>query len=394
VDGEQFSAFLVERGTPGLEIGREEHKLGIHGTSTCALVLDGARIPAENLLGEIGKGQRIAFNVLNVGRFKLAAAVLGAMKPALATAAAYARDRVAFGRPIAGFPLVAAKLGRMAARTYAVESVVYRVAGLIDDRLAGTESAGPDEVKAALEELAVECSIAKVLASEELDEVVDELVQVHGGYGYIEDYPAARAYRDSRINRIWEGTNEINRLLVPGTLLKRAMSGRLDLLGPARRAQEALLAGPTGDEDGGSGPLAAERRLVEGSRQLTLLLAGAAVQRFGTGLEEQQELLAGLADLAIATLTLESAVLRAEAAAVSHAGDPAALVDLAKLVVADRVGPVELTARALAARVADGDDARLLLSGVRRFLRSDPVDSIELVRRVAARVTAAVGYPV
>ena len=394
VDGEQFSAFLVERGTPGLEIGREEHKLGIHGTSTCALVLDGARIPAENLLGEIGKGQRIAFNVLNVGRFKLAAAVLGAMKPALATAAAYARDRVAFGRPIAGFPLVAAKLGRMAARTYAVESVVYRVAGLIDDRLAGTESAGPDEVKAALEELAVECSIAKVLASEELDEVVDELVQVHGGYGYIEDYPAARAYRDSRINRIWEGTNEINRLLVPGTLLKRAMSGRLDLLGPARRAQEALLAGPTGDEDGGSGPLAAERRLVEGCRQLTLLLAGAAVQRFGTGLEEQQEVLAGLADLAIATLTLESAVLRAEAAAVSRAGDPAALVDLAKLVVADRVGPVELTARAVAARVADGDDARLLLSGVRRFLRSDPVDSIELVRRVAARVTAAVGYPV
>ncbi len=394
VDGEQFSAFLVERGTPGLEIGREEHKLGIHGTSTCALVLDGARIPAENLLGEIGKGQRIAFNVLNVGRFKLAAAVLGAMKPALATAAAYARDRVAFGRPIAGFPLVAAKLGRMAARTYAVESVVYRVAGLIDDRLAGTESAGPDEVKAALEELAVECSIAKVLASEELDEVVDELVQVHGGYGYIEDYPAARAYRDSRINRIWEGTNEINRLLVPGTLLKRAMSGRLDLLGPARRAQEALLAGPTGDEDGGSGPLAAERRLVEGTRQLTLLLAGAAVQRFGAGLEEQQELLAGLADLAIATLTLESAVLRAEAAAVSRAGDPAALVDLAKLVVADRVGPVELTARAVAARVADGDDARLLLSGVRRFLRSDPVDSIELVRRVAARVTAAVGYPV
>ncbi len=394
VDGEQFSAFLVERGTPGLEIGREEHKLGIHGTSTCSLVLDGARIPAENLLGEIGKGQRIAFNVLNVGRFKLAAAVLGAMKPALATAAAYARDRVAFGRPIAGFPLVAAKLGRMAARTYAVESVVYRVAGLIDDRLAGTESAGPDEVKAALEELAVECSIAKVLASEELDEVVDELVQVHGGYGYIEEYPAARAYRDSRINRIWEGTNEINRLLVPGTLLKRAMSGRLDLLGPARRAQEALLAGPTGDEDGGSGPLAAERRLVEGSRQLTLLLAGAAVQRFGTGLEEQQELLAGLADLAIATLTLESAVLRAEAATVSRAGDPAALVDLAKLVVADRIGPVELTARAVAARVADGDDARLLLSGVRRFLRSDPVDSIELVRRVAARVTAAVGYPV
>ncbi len=394
VDGEKFSAFLVERGTPGLEIGPEEHKLGLHGTSTCPLVLDGARVPAANLLGEIGKGQRIAFNVLNVGRFKLAAAVLGAMKPALATASAYARDRVAFGRPIAGFPLVAAKLGRMAARIYAVESVVYRIAGLIDEQLAGTESAGPDAVKAALEELAVECSIAKVLASEEGDAVVDELVQVHGGYGYIEDFPAARAYRDSRINRIWEGTNEINRLLVPGTLLKRAMTGRLDLLGPARRAQEALLAGPMDGDDGGGGPLAAERRLVEGSRQLTLLLAGAAVQRFGAALEEQQEVLAGLADLAIATLTMESAVLRADAAAVRPAGDPAALIDLAKLVVADRVGLVELTARVLAARVADGDEARLLLAGVRRFLRTDPIDSIELVRRVAARVTATGGYPV
>ncbi|HYU48884.1 MAG TPA: acyl-CoA dehydrogenase family protein [Candidatus Limnocylindria bacterium] len=397
VDGEQFTAFLVERGTPGLTIGPEEHKLGIHGASTCPLILDGARVPAENLLGEIGKGQRIAFNVLNMGRFKLAAAALGAMKPAIATAYAYGRDRVAFGRPIVKFPLVAAKLAGMAARTYAVESMVYRIAGLIDARLAGTESAGPDEVRAALEELAVECSIAKVVGSEELDAVVDELVQIHGGYGYIEDYPAARAYRDSRINRIWEGTNEINRLLVPGTLLKRAMAGRLDLLGPARRAQDALLAGPgAGDlgSEAAAGPLAPERALVHGVRQVTLLLAGSAVQRFGTALENQQELLAGLADLAIAVLTMESAVVRAEQA-VHDAPDRSDLhLDLARLVVADRVGPAELIARSLAATVAEGDDARMLQAGTRRLLRGEPVDRIAIGRRVAAAVAASAGYPV
>ncbi len=400
VDGEQFTAFLVERNTPGLKIGPEEHKLGIHGASTCPLILDDARVPAENLLGEIGKGHRIAFNVLNMGRFKLAATALGAMKPAIATAYAYGRDRIAFGRPIVKFPLVAAKLAVMAARTYAVESVVYRIAGLIEARLSGTETAGPDEVRAALEELAVECSIAKIVGSEELDAVVDELVQIHGGYGYIEDYPAARAYRDSRINRIWEGTNEINRLLIPGTLLKRAMAGRLDLLGPARRAQEGLLAGPGagggsgGDADAGpAASLSAERALVDGVRQATLLLAGGAVQRFGTSLEDQQELLAGLADLAIAVLTMESAVVRAEQAVTDAPDRTDVHRDLARLVVADRVGPAEILARSLAATVAEGDDARMLQSGTRRLLRGEPLDRIALVRRVAAHVTAAGGYP-
>jgi butyryl-CoA dehydrogenase len=396
VDGEQFTAFLVDREAQGLSVGPEEHKLGIHGASTCPLTLDGARVPADNLLGEVGKGHRIAFNVLNVGRFKLAAAALGAMKPALATATAYARNRRAFGRPIAGFPLVAGKLAEMAVRTYLVESVVYRIAGLIDARLAGTESAGPDEVKATLEELAVECSIAKVLASEELDAVVDELVQVHGGYGYIEDYPAARAYRDSRINRIWEGTNEINRLLISGTLVKRAMTGRLDLLGPARRAQDALLAGPASGAETTTAdrPLGSEHGIVDGLRQVTLLLAGAAVQRFGTALEEQQEVLAGLADLATTLFALESSVVRAEQA-VQEAADRAAVhLELARLAVAARIGPAELIARSLAARVAEGDDARLLQAGTRRFLRSDPVDRIALSRQAASRVTAANGYPV
>jgi alkylation response protein AidB-like acyl-CoA dehydrogenase len=394
VDGEKFTAFLVERGTPGLIVGPEENKLGIHGTSTCPLTFDGAVVPAENLLGEIGKGHRVAFNVLNVGRFKLAAAALGAMKPALRTAATYTGERKAFGRAIADFPLVAGMLADMAVRTYVTESVVYRIAGLIDARLDGAEAAGPDGVRVALEELAVECSIAKVLASEELDGVVDEFVQVHGGYGYIEEYPAAQAYRDARINRIWEGTNEINRLLIPGTLLKRAMSGRLDLLGPARRAQDALLAGPSTEASPASGPFAIERRLVDGLRQATLLLAGSAVQRFGTTLEEQQEVLAGLADLVIAVFALESVVVRAEQAAT----DAPALADdhaaMARLAVVDRIGPAELVARSLAASVADGDDARVLQAGVRRLLRSDPTNRVPMARRVAASIRAAGGYPV
>lgn len=393
VDGEHFTGFLVERDTPGLTIGPEEHKLGMHGTSTCPLTFEGVRVPADHVLGEIGQGHRIAFNVLNVGRFKLAAAALGGMKPAVGIACRYAKERVAFGRPIIGFPLVAAKLVEMAQRTYAVESMVYRIAGLIDERLASVEhgedaGASTEAVRKALEEYVVECSIAKVFASEESGSVVDELVQVHGGYGYIEDYPAARAYRDARINRIWEGTNEINRLLVPGTLIKRAVQGRLDLLGPAQRAQEALLAGPSFDhDDAEDAPLAEEARLVEGLRTVTLLLAGAAFQRHGVAIQEQQELLAGLADLSIGLFAMESSVLRARATAgETH-------IDLARLVVADRIGPAELIARTLAASLAEGDEARLLQAGVRRLLRPEPSDRIALGRRMAERIVAAEGYP-
>jgi alkylation response protein AidB-like acyl-CoA dehydrogenase len=385
IDGEQFSAFLVERATPGLSVGAEELKMGLHGASTCPVTLDGAVVPAENLLGEAGKGHRVAFNVLNVGRFKLAAACLGGMRPAIGTAATYATQRNAFGRPIGEFPLIGAKLAAMAARTYAVESVVYRIAGLLEARLAAAEdTTSPDAMRAALEEYAVECSVAKVLASEELGFVVDELVQIHGGYGYIEEYPAAAAYRDARIHRIWEGTNEINRLLIPGTLLKRAMTGRLDLLGPARRAQEALVAGdlPTFE-----GPLAVEQGAVAATRTATLLLSGAALQRFGTGLDEEQEVLAGLADLAIDLFAMESAVERAaRASAPSHA-------DVARLIVADRVAAVEQRARSLAARVAEGDDARTLSAGIRRLMRTEPVDRIAISRRIAAAVTERSGYP-
>jgi alkylation response protein AidB-like acyl-CoA dehydrogenase len=391
IDGEQFTAFLVERDTPGLTIGAEEEKMGLHGASTCPLTLEGAVVPAANLLGEPGKGHRVAFNVLNVGRFKLAAACLGGMRPALAIATRYASERTAFGRKLTEFPLIGAKLAAMAARTYAVESAVYRIAGLLEGSLAAAEDAtSPEAVRAALEEYAVECSLAKVLASEELGFVVDELVQIHGGYGYIEEYPAAGYYRDARIHRIWEGTSEINRLLVPGTLLKRAMSGRLDLLGPAQRAQDALLGG---ELPSFVGPLSGEEAAVSATRTVTLLLAGAAVQRFGTGLDEQQEVLAGLADLAIDVFAIESSVERAKQSGADGAPNAPVHADLAKLVVADRVGAVEQRAKLLAATIAAGDEARTLIAGIRRVLRGEPVDRIAIGRRVAATVIGQGGYP-
>jgi alkylation response protein AidB-like acyl-CoA dehydrogenase len=389
IDGDAFSAFLVERDTPGLAIGAEEEKMGFHGCSTCPVTLDGVIVPEDALLGEPGKGHRIAFNVLNVGRFKLGAACLGGMRPALAIATRYAADRTAFGRQLVEFPLIGAKLAAIAARTYAVESSVYRIGGLLESSLAAAEDAtSPEAIRTALEEFAIECSIAKVMASEELACVVDELVQIHGGYGYIEEYPAAGYYRDARIHRIWEGTNEINRLLIPGTLLKRALTGRLDLLGPATRAQDALLGGELPSFDG---PFADEEAAVANARTATLLLAGAAVQRYGTALEHEQELLAGLADLAVDLFAMESSLERAKLAS----GGAAASVhaDLARLVVAERAAAVESRAKMLGASLAEGDEARTLVAGLRRILRGEPTDRIALGRRVAASVITRGGYP-
>jgi alkylation response protein AidB-like acyl-CoA dehydrogenase len=386
IDGEAFTAFLVERDRPGLSIGPEEEKMGLHGASTCAVTLDGVVVPAENLLGEAGKGHRVAFNVLNVGRFKLAAACLGGMRPALGIATRYAAERTAFGRKLTAFPLIGAKLAEMAVRTHAVESSVYRIAGLLEASLAAAEDASSSEaIRVALEEYAVECSIAKILASEELGYVVDELVQVHGGYGYIEEYPAAGYYRDARIHRIWEGTSEINRLLVPGMLLRRAMSGRLDLLGPAQRARDALLGGELPSFEG---PFAGEEAAISATRTAVLLLAGAAVQRHGTGLEDQQEILAALADLAIDLFAMESSLSRAQVSG------GAVHADLARLVIAERAGASEQRAKRLAASLAEGDEARTMVAGIRRLFRTDPVDTVTIGRRVAAAVVAAGGYPV
>jgi alkylation response protein AidB-like acyl-CoA dehydrogenase len=385
VDGERFTAFLVPRDTPGLTVEAEEHKLGVRGSSTCAVTLTDACVPVENVLGEVGRGHIVAFNVLNVGRFKLAAGCLGGMRPTIDRAIAYAADRRLFGRRLLDMPLTAERIATMAERTFAVESVTYRSAGLIDGLLEGAHG-DPDRARGALEEYAVECSIAKVLASDGLIAVVDDLLQLMGGYGYIEESGVAGMYRDARIHQIWEGTNEVNRLLVPGMLLRRAMRGRLDLLGPARRAADSLLSPEPPVEDGG--PLDEELRQVRAMRTALLVAAGAAVQRFGDRLEDEQEVLYRIADLAIALFAADSSVLRAR-----RSGDPLQ-ADLARLVVASSMTGVERIAGEVAARVQEGDDRRMMLAGLRRLMRREPLDVVALRRGVAASLVARGGYRV
>lgn len=385
IDGERMTAFLVPRDTPGLSVGAEEHKLGVRGSSTCALTFTDARVPVENVLGEIGRGHIVAYNVLNVGRFKLAAGCLGGMRPTIDRAIAYAADRRLFGQRLLDLPLTRERIATMAERTYAVESVTYRNAGLIDTLLAGAHG-DPERARGALEEYAIECSIVKVLAADGLNRVVDDLLQLMGGYGYVEDSGVAAMYRDARIHQIWEGTNEVNRLLVPGMLLRRAMRGRLDLLGPARRAAEALLS-PEPPVEGGA-PLDEELRQVRAMRTALLVAAGAAVQRYGEHLEEEQEVLYRLADLAIALFAAESAVLRARASGAELQED------LARLVVARSMAATEAGAAEVATRVQEGDDRRLALAGLRRVLRREPADLMALRRSVTEGLVARGGYRV
>src|ERR1041384_3464917 len=282
VDGEKFTAFLIERGTPGFTVGPEEHKLGIRGSSTCPLILSDCRVPVENLLGEVGKGHHIAFNILNIGRFKLGAACVGGARNGLQDAIGYAKERKAFGKTISEFGLIQEKLAESAAGIYAGEAMVYRTIGMIDAALADVDTAAPGasrEIQKRIEEYAVECSILKVWASEMLDMVVDHVLQIFAGYGYVEEYPAERAYRDSRINRIFEGTNEINRLIITGWLMKRAVTGQLALLPAIKQLMDEVLAGPTANADAG-GPLAAERQMLANAKKLTLFAAGAASQKY------------------------------------------------------------------------------------------------------------------
>lgn len=408
LDGEQFSAFIVERGFPGVSSGKEEHKMGLHGSSTAPLILQDARVPAENLLGEIGRGHKVAFNVLNYGRFKLCAMTTGGAKGAMGEAATYAATRKQFGKPIASFGAIGSKLADMAARLYAVESLLYRTTGLIDEAIA----ARPGEagaMLAAFEEYAVEASIAKVAGSEMLNFVLDENVQIHGGNGYVQDYPAERHYRDARVNRIFEGTNEINRLLIPGMLMRRAVKGEIGLIPAAKRLQEEILT-PSLDQPG-DGPLDAERAAVTGFRKVGLMLIGLAMQRFGDRVADEQEILSWTADVLIDTFAADSAVRRAEQATASQgaggtagragasgqagaaARKQAPHLDAAQLIVNDAALRVDAAARQALAALADGDTLRVSLAALRRLLRVTPVNTVQIRRRLASAVIEARGYP-
>lgn len=393
VDGEKFSCFIIERGTPGFSVGAEENKMGIRGSSTVPLFFENAAIPKENLLHEVGRGHIVAFNTLNAGRFSLGAYCLGGAKKAIADSAKYAKERTAFGHPISDFGLIEAKLGEMTVRTFALESMIYRTAGTIEAAVSAGES-GPDKSKAAmqtLEEYAIESSISKVAGSEILDYCVDEGVQIFGGYGFHEDYPMARAYRDSRINRIFEGTNEINRLLIIQMLMKRAMTGALPLIAAGKKLADEILAGPS-FEEAPLGEFAAEQQAIAQSKKAFLLASGAAVQRFSDKLAEHQEIVASLANIVIDIYAMESSLLRAQKTGAA-ARDASVMGDAARTYIYDAVDRIEKEARTALAATVEGDALSTQLAVLRRFTKHAPVDTIALRRRIAQAALAQNRYP-
>ncbi|MGA2205609.1 MAG: acyl-CoA dehydrogenase family protein [Terracidiphilus sp.] len=396
--GEKFSAFLIESGTPGLTVGAEEHKMGIRGSSTCPLVLQDCKIPKGNLLGEAGKGHHIAFNVLNVGRFKLGVACVGGARHALAHMIRYAKERRAFGKAIAEFGIIQRKISSAAAQLYAAESMAYRTAGLIDARLAGNGGEEPRErgdVPRSIEEYAVECSIVKVYGSEMLTLVADELVATMGGFGYVEEYAAERTYRDARINRIFEGTNEINRLIITGWLMKRAMSGKLPLPGAIQRVMDEVTEPPSfgaGPDDGEA--LAREASVLAAVKKIALFAAGVASQRFMTGLAEQQEIMADLADVISRVYALESALLRARKLSRAGRSTAEAAAAMTGLLADEAMGFAEQAARRVLAGCGEGDALQTQLAILRRLARFTPADVVALSRTVAHHAIALERYPV
>jgi len=378
VDGEHFTAFIVERGFAGVSTGNEEHKMGLHGSSTTPLILQDVQVPASNLLGEVGKGHKVAFNVLNFGRFKLGAMCVGGAYGAIRDSARYAASRRQFGKPIAEFGAIKHKLAEMSVQTYAVESLLYRTAGLIDASIA--RNTAPGAVLAALEEFAVEASIAKVAGSEMLQFVLDENVQIHGGNGFVSDYPAERHYRDARVNRIFEGTNEINRLLIPGMLVRRGLKGDLPLIAAARKLQDDILAGPGASESRGEDPLDEQHAAVRAFRKVALMSLGLAMQRYGEDLANEQEVLLAIADIVIALACAESALLRAS----TVRGEMADYhVDAASIFINDAAFRIDASARHVLAAMAEGDTLRTHLAALRRLLKVTPIDTVKRRRRIA-----------
>ena len=384
VDGEHFTAFIVEKSFPGVSAGKEEHKMGLHGSSTTPIVLQDARVPADNVLGEVGKGHKVALNTLNFGRFKLGGMSVGGCRAAIAASAAYAVARKQFGHSIATFGAIRHKVGEMTARTYAIESLVYRTGGLIDGALHGSGGSNGAAVAQAFEEYAVEASIAKVAGTETLDYVLDENVQIHGGNGFVKDYSAERYYRDARVNRIFEGTNEINRLLIPGMLIRRALKGELPLIAAAKQLQDELLAPSlpsrqTGDER----PLDEEMRTVAAFKKIALMVVGTAMQTYGQKLNDEQEVLGYAADILIETYAAESAAVRARAATVTDRQRAALHEAAARCYVNDAAQRVEHAARSGLAAMAEGDNLRTLLAALRRLVKNTPVNTVELRRQLA-----------
>jgi alkylation response protein AidB-like acyl-CoA dehydrogenase len=388
VGGEKFTAFLVERQYPGVNPGAEEKKMGIKGSSTTAIYLDNVKVPVENVLGEIGRGHIIAFNILNLGRLKLGPFAIGGSKEVLRVSLKYAKERKAFGKSIAEFGMIRHKLAEMAIKIYAMESSSYRVVGLIENELKDFSWSHPNAAQMMLksvEEFAAECSYIKIFASEALDYVVDEGVQIHGGYGYSQEYPVERAYRDSRINRIFEGTNEINRLLATGMLLKRAQRGQLPLVEAVKKLQAEILGGPSlgtsGDEDS---------KLVVNAKKVALFALGVAFQKYMTALEDQQEVLASITDIAMNAFAMESVLLRTQKLAKQQKGDVAA--DMCSVFLRESMETIEIAARNVLAAATEGDALRTNLAVLKRFTKFEPVNAIAARQRIAERLLAADRY--
>jgi alkylation response protein AidB-like acyl-CoA dehydrogenase len=400
IGGEKLSAFIVERTFPGIKPGNEEHKMGIHGSSTTPVFLENCKVPKENLLHDAGRGHIVAFNILNAGRFTLGASAVGGSKYVLATASKYSKERKAFGKAIGDFGLMREKLAEMAIQLFAVESMIYRSAGNMETAMTSASNNGSENASEkiqntmkVLEEYAIESSIAKVYGSEMLDFVVDEAVQIFGGYGFHEDYAVCRAYRDSRINRIFEGTNEINRMLIIQMLMKRAMGGQLALIPAAMKLADEILAGPSFEETSDD-VLAAEATVVANCKKIFLQSAGGAVQKYREKLADEQELVAALSNIVMEIYAMESSLLRAQKAANSK-GQAAAqpMIDAVRVFISDAAERVEHEAKRAIAAFHEGDMLTTQMSVLKRFAKRAPVDTIALRRNVAKAVQSQERYP-
>ncbi len=391
IDGDKFSAFIVEKEFPGVSTGAEEEKMGIKSSSTRTLILQDAEVPAENLLGEIGRGHIIAFNILNIGRYKLGVGALGASKRALEITIPYTNQRQQFKTPISSFNLTKEKLATMASKTYAAESSIYRTVGLFEDRmskLSEEEAKTGKAVAQSIAEYAIECSLGKFFNTEVLDYVVDEGVQLHGGYGFMEEYEIARAYRDSRINRIFEGTNEINRLLVPGTFMRKAFKGELPLFEKAMALQEELMM--MMPEEPGDAPLAQEKYLVKNAKKIGLLAAGLAAQKYGKALDQEQEVLVNIADIVSNAYAMESAVLRTEKAIEKDGVEKSKQKLLyTQIFCQEAFNKIEQDAKETLVAVETGDTLRMMLSSLRKFTRHTPINVIAKKREAAEKLIDA-----